>query len=583
MTKLNTANRNICDITYNNWGNKSLVKRKQSIKPYGIDTEAYNDGKCFMIATSEHDVFTFSQFPQCFFNRKYKNKSFVAYNLKYDEGAFLQFLPMSNLQELREKGKTIYNEYIVKSIPRKYLFIRKGKDGITFYDMYNFYLGSLNYNAKKYLGKEKVDIETKSFSPSYVSENWEKIASYCIQDAILVKELSELLIKKFEHFGVYPNKLFSTAFISFQYFRQHCKIIDVGRFWKDDKKLLQFSLNSYNGGKFEVTERGTGYFYLYDIVSAYPYEISNLVDITGARILWNKKYLKGATYSFIKCKIIITANINSPIAVNITGVNIYPCGYIEKVITKKEYEYLIENNCDIEILEAVHLICPFRKYPYREVIYNLMKYKNEYKEKGLEMEYHTIKIFLNSFYGKFIQMIYSNDKYKCGLSWNPIYASIITANIRLKVSQIQNTYNNVIAVHTDSVISKTSLPIPIENKLGSWTLEKEGYGVLLGSGIYQIGSKCKIRGYQVDIDLFELCDTKKKEIMFHQNRVLTWKEVVFHNWDKSKINYFDTVDRVINVNFDQKRLWYEQYKNFQEVLKHNITSSPHFVDFSSVF
>lgn len=145
---------------------------KKSIDVIGIDTEAYDDGKCFLICTSNWHFWGMEEFPDCLWTREYRGKNFVAYNLKYDEGALLQFLPLEPLQELRETGKTKYLDYVITIIPHKCLTIRKGKNTATFYDMYNFYMGSLDYNAEKYLNERKMKIETKTFSREYVERNY---------------------------------------------------------------------------------------------------------------------------------------------------------------------------------------------------------------------------------------------------------------------------------------------------------------------------------------------------------------------------------------------------------------------------
>ncbi|GAG31173.1 unnamed protein product, partial [marine sediment metagenome] len=243
------------------------------------------------------------EFPDCLFTRRYRGKKFVAYNLGYDEGALLQNLSMSSLRVLRETGKVEHNGYKYSIISKKCLSIRRNNYTLHIFDVYNFYTGSLEYNAKKYLGESKIEMETKSFTPSYVRKSWGKVAEYCVKDAVLVKRLADKLIGIFEKYGVHPRKLYSTAYISYQYFKSHCKYVTVKRYWDDDKRVLQYALRAYNGGKFEVTTKGRGYFYEYDIISAYPQEIRNLVDIDHARVVLSGKYRKFAQYGFIRCKL----------------------------------------------------------------------------------------------------------------------------------------------------------------------------------------------------------------------------------------------------------------------------------------
>ncbi len=557
--------------------NRKKSKYK-SIQPIGLDTEAYGTGECFMICTSLGDTYTPEEFPLCFFTRKYRQQKFVAYNLSYDEGALLQHLPAIGLKWLQLGYDIIYKDFLYNIISKKCLSIRKGRNSIHIYDMYNFYHGTLNYNAEKYLGQKKINIETIKFTPKYVKNNWTKISDYCIQDSILVWELAKLLISKFEKYGVYPRKLYSTAYISYQYFSKACHYVTVDKLWLDDKKAVDYAMKSYNGGKFEVTEKGCGYFYEYDIVSAYPAEIANLIDITYARVVWSKKYRKGAVYAFIKCKIKIPMETHSPVAVKYGTVNTYPAGEFEKVITKKEYDYLIRNNCDVTILDAVWLHCDYKSYPYRHEIRKLVKLKEVYKKNNLELDLQTIKIFLNSLYGKFCQLIPIQAHYKASTCWQPLYASIITANVRLRVTELQNRYSDITAVHTDSVISKTQIPGLTGEGLGNWVKEIEGQGVVIGSGIYQIRDKVKFRGFKPNKSLLDMIDVDSKTIDMKETHAYSWKEIAFHNWSKDLINRFQEIPRKISVNFDRKRLWLDDYNTFREMLLRNVESMPLVVD-----
>jgi len=531
-----------------------------------------------MYATSEGDVWNDLEWPERLFQRKYRNANFVCYNLGYDEGSIIQFLPYKKLQELWLTGTTIYKRYKVKCIPKKCLTISFGGHTVTFYDMLNFYGGSLDYNAKKYLGAKKDEIETKTFSKDYVKKNYEIIAKYCIQDSVLVRELGRLIITKFESFHVYPKKLYSTAYISYTFFRQNCNYITVKRFWKEDKKLLDYALQSYNGGKFEVSTKGTGYLYEYDIVSAYPYEIANLIDISNARVVWSEKYLEGATYGFLNCILDIPLKTFSSVAVKQKGVCTYPVGKFNKIITLNEYKYLKKQNCDIKIIQGVFLLCETNTRPYYEKICELVELKQKFKREHNDLDTHTIKIFLNSLYGKFCQIIHANGKHIASTCWNPIYASIITANTRLRVTAFQQKYPEIIAVHTDSIISTKKLNFPKSDVLGAMSYQEEGKGCIIGSGIYQIGNKTKFRGFESKTPLLDMIHVDSDTIKISALRKYGWREVVFHNWDAEYINRFTPQIKELSCHFDQKRLWIDDYTSFNQVCERNVESLPLFVE-----
>ncbi len=548
--------------------------RRPPLEVIGIDTEAYTTGRCFLICTSEGDNFTPSQFPKCLFTRRYRNRTFVAYNLKYEISAFLQRLTPHSLAILRNTGECTHKGYKYAVIGNKCLKISKGKNAVTMFDIYNFYMASLDKVAQQFLADYKLKTDVKTFTPESVQDNFSEVVNYCIKDAILVRDLATLLIAKFRKLGIEIRKLYSIAYVSYQYFSTKCPYVVVKRYWRDYRYLLDYAIKSYNGGKFEVTKKGAGYYYEYDIVSAYPSEIANLIDISWARVEHDKKYRKDSIYSFLKCVIDIPFNVHSPVALKQGTVNTYPVGRINKVITKKEYEYLLSVGCTIKIINAWHILCDNKQYPYRYEINKLSALKAEYKSNKNKFDYHVIKIMMNSLYGKFVQLIESNNYWKAGRSWNPIYASVICANTRLHVTQYQQIHSSVVAVHTDSIISDNPLPIQTKTNLGAMSYECEGQGVILGSGVYQIGDKVRFRGLERGVSIMDTLRRNKKTLKVDVTHCNTWRETIFHNWDTSKINLFENKPRNIRVDFDKKRLWLNDWKNWTEPLQRSVESSP---------
>jgi hypothetical protein len=547
-------------------------KSEKSISVIGLDTEALKSGRCFMICTSTGDVINPANFPVCMFNREYIGKVFATYNLKYDSGAFVQHLPRKCLQELRAKNKTEWNGFVYKVISNKLLSIRRGKNTIHIYDIAKFYECSLNSAAEKYLGKRKIEIETKTFTKEYVSKHFKEIAEYCIYDAVLCKELADILINSFEKLGIYPKKLYSQAYISWQYIKDNCKWIHVKKLWYKKREVLDYAMQSYNGGKFEVTRKGCDYYYEYDIVSAYPFEIANLVDISDAVVCQAKTYQSDSVYGFLDCIIDMPDGVFSPVALKKGMLNYFPTGRFQKVVTKNEYEYLINQKCNIDILKGYWFFVDEISYPYRQAIMDLMKLKDRYKRLKDDSMYNVTKKILNAIYGKMVQLIKTNNYWRAGSSWNPVYGSVITANTRIKITSLQALYPEVVAVHTDSVISTKPLPYNKEGKLGDMVYECEGEGVILGSGIYQVGEKSKMRGFIVDKPLLELLPRTGKVLKTEKIRPLSWREVVYRNMELGKINRFVLDKHDLHLNFDAKRIWLGDYKHFGEVRKRAVES-----------
>jgi hypothetical protein len=558
---------------YGQYENSGIV-HQQAIELIGLDTEAYDNGQCFMLATSDNDIFHYEDFPRCLFTRKYIGKKFAVWNLKYDEGALLQFLSEGLLHELWKTGIVENDGWKIRSIPSKMLSFSWKKHAITIYDMYQFYAMSLDSASQKYLGDRKLEMETKSFTRSYVKNNWELLAKYCIKDAVLVEKLSKRMIGVFKKFGITPQKLYSTAYVSYQYFKSHCHYPTVKRFWDENKSLLGAAMQAYRGGKFEVTRKGVDNYYEYDIISAYPKEIAGLVDTTYARIVYSKKFRREAIYGFCKIETEIPVDTFSPIALKVGALSIYPIGKISTWVTKAEIEYLQRMGVDYKIHEGIWIHIDNKKYPYKKEIERLVQLKQTYKGEETALEYHTVKILLNSLYGKMVQLIKCGEYWKASACWHPIYAAVITANVRIRVTELQQKYNSIVAVHTDSVISTKPLDIPPSKTLGDFTPECEGTGVILGSGIYQIGTKSRFRGFISKLPLMELIDSPNKTVEIEDVHATTWREVAFHSWDTDRINRFEPCMKKMRVDFDRKRIWLNDYTNFRQVLKRQVSSVP---------
>jgi hypothetical protein len=565
-------NKLIVRKTFNTSKNNFIFNRK---KIFGIDTEANTEGKCFLVCVSDGTSFPPTKFPEALFRPFFRNGAFFCYNLRYDESALLQNLSIADLEKFWKKGQIERNNFKYISIPHKCLTITHGKNSVHIYDLQNFLQGSLNYNAEKYLGEKKIEIDTKNFSQEYIERNIEHIKKYCIQDAKLCEKLAKLVIEKLCGYGVYTKKFFSIAYMSQIYFQKNCNLKNVYEIMQKDPLAVYYALKAYQGGKFEVTEKGSGYFYEYDIVSAYPAEIYKLLDISDCRITWSNCYEKYAIYGFLKVRKKTSENFFDCNGILHENTRVFASGEIETYITKEEYEYYINNNVDIEIIKACWLHVNNKKYIFKKEIDKLTQIKKELKEKSDELGYFIIKKLLNSLYGKLIQTVEKDNKVIASQIWNPFWASVITANVRIRISQLQNVYRNIIAVHTDSVISKTKLDIAEQKKFGGFEFEKEGQGIIAGCGIYQIGNKTKIRGVKLKKDLFQLFDTDEKELVVDEVHVPSWREVVSNNWEKEKINLFYNRQKLLDVNFDKKRIWIDDYKKWNEIFLRSVSSLPH--------
>lgn len=526
----------------------------------GLDSETLLSGKPFLFATSLGDTFTLEDIPEIFFRREYRGKNFVVYNLKFDSGSVLYNLPLKTLNELRERDVVIHNGYKYKYIAHKLLRISKGKNSVSIWDIFGFYKTSLDNAAKKYLGEAKLEVETKKFSIDYVRHNLDKLKKYCIRDSQLTRELALYLLDKLHVIKLYPNTLYSTASISFQYFKQNSRIVTSWDLWENNREVLRYACNSYYGGKVEVTSRGVFKGYEYDINSAYAAEISNLVNIKAARVKRCQKYVQDASYAFYRVYINDLRDISHSIVVKLKNMNIYPIGSFYAYITKAELEYLYKNNVDVKILDGYHLMVDNIEYPYRETVHKLQAIKEQYKTSDKFVS-EIAKLCNNSFYGKMCQLIEDYEgNLNAGIGWCPVYAASITANVRLKVSAIQNEFKgDCISTHTDAVITTRELPTKyLGQALGSMLLKRKGNGIMVMSGMYKLADKNAYRGFKMpktfdwNDKLSEMGVASKTSLTF--NEAKSWITAVIQK-KPDEINRFSDNIKVLDLNSETKRIW----------------------------
>lgn len=579
----------------------------------GIDTEAYEDGRPFLCMLSTGAEISVENVPALFFagvpagklskkqrreiERKslFVNRHYGTYNLKYDSGALLYYLSKEEKYALWKYGSVSLKrpidgreqKILVEYIPHKYLGFFFNRFYIKIWDVAQYFKMSLDKACGIYLGKKgKLDIETKTFTVEYVRKNLSYIREYCLKDAQSCAEIGNYLISKLDEFGIKTTALYSAASLSYEYFSSRTKIITVKRLWDYYKDVVKYAIEAYKGGKFECTARG--YFkhaYQYDIVSAYPYEIRNLVNIEKARVIEGSDFIEEADYAFLRVRIEVTsALVHIPCAMkNRQGVDIYPMGVFYTTITLTEYKYLLSIGVYVKIINGFWLLNDFKSYPYRDIIDQLFIIKKKYKGVDLFL-YEVSKKMMNSFYGKTLQLIpeiigcETGEKtiYRAGRAFNPVYGAIITANTRCKVTETQNILGkDSLAVHTDSVLSLTPLPESMTNgKLGNFELQIEGEGVLIACGQYQIKGKGAYKGFKpfADTDWFSMLrsNSTKRKFMQETLHVEGWYEAVAKG-HYDKINLFQKDYKEIDLNADSKRNWFKavRCKDLLEKLEHS--------------
>lgn len=570
---------------------RRLSQKREKEIWWGMDSEALTNGQPFLFcAVSEqrdqvHDRSFLTVLQQILASSRRKGRIHIfVYNLDYEVGAILRSLRASRdaLAVLRMSRGRRWVEVregtgvFVRVFPGRYMGIRYRGRLVWIWDAFVFFNMSLDKAAKKYLGKAKVDVGSREFTPDRVEKEWDVILTYCMEDARLTLELMLWLRERCREMGFEPRVHYSPAAYAAEWFRQNGYVENVASIWNAGdvgKKLLEYAWNAYRGGKFELVWVGTvEEAWEYDINSAYPWAMSQLYALRGARVFRSSMYMPDADYALIHAIIHIPPERYRPHPVGVwyNGVLVFPCGLFEAWITKDEYDY-IADFAQIHIVDAFWIYTTkWRLYQDRvDTLYRLRRTEGPVR--------HLAKAMLNAFYGKLVQTVETEDGYlEPGLLWNPIHAGVITARVRAYVSQIQDELGEYcLAVHTDSVLTRIPLRMELIGEgLGLWKLSQRGRYTGLRSGVYELGEKVATQGYSNVKSWREELERNPDagRLVVRAWRFRTWKEAAeAGDIDKANEQIWET--RIVDWNRQQKRVLREKL-TARDLLERAIQTEP---------
>lgn len=205
-------------------------------------------------------------------------------------------------------------------------------------------------------------------------------------------------------------------------------------------------------------------------------------------------------------------------------------------------------------------------YPYKEFIESIYNKRMQFKNENNPLQL-PLKIILNSIYGKTAQRVGN----KIGNLFSPIIASSITGNTRAMLYdfvQKQGIEKEVVSFATDSIITTKKLDVD-STKLGDFSYDNSGNDVyVLQNGIYRFNGKWKKRGIgNLGNSQIEHLDTIEKNGQLYQvMKVLRVNRLRTAIWGNSigEIGKFKTVERLVNLNADRKRMWFEELRDVND-------------------
>lgn len=573
--------------------------------------------------------------------KRFRGNCNVFFNLSYDASVLLKNLPERKCHELRIKNETEYEQYNISYIPGKFLSIEDdNKHVYEYYDVAQIFGDSLEGAIEGWLddseAKNQQNIDVTRFNESdYLQENYETIRQYAKDDARQTRRVTKNLFQEAEENQNIPcGRPYSTGYLASQYLTSRLNhSIGYG-----PNGMQKLAYGAYSGGRFEVFNRGNvGEIVGPDINSAYPANMASLPDPSSLE--WTSDNLqdislediKNADYGFVKA----TVSTNSdkriqPFAVKVNGTQTYPALDSVEVTTLKEiFVFALENDylTDFEI-ESVAIANETKhtRYPF-DFMREKYDERKQLEDKDNYNAANTIKIYLNSMYGKTIQTNWNVSKFdtelspdevsndqnvkvdyasgisytenlECGSFFNPFIAAYTTGLTRLQLHETVESLgliDDTVMFATDCImVDKDAFEKSDFNKrlgsddesyaeqLGKWDFDYEGEAFVIGCGVYQVDrangeQKTVCRGFKglEDKDMVKQAKQANNCIEIENNRPIGFSEAIHSdNLTVDEIGKFDNPTKKLYPGFDEGRNWERENVSFDELLQETENSKP---------
>jgi len=461
---------------------RTYRRRQNGPRPViGIDAESMTSGYAFLVADSRGRYAWIKSFDDVvgFFNHEdYAYCILVAYNLNFDASVLLNWMGKALCTKLVDDNRITVLEGAIEYIPSKYLQFRFGNRFIRVFDVAQYFQGSLDWNAKTYLHMSKVSLPTKEFTEADYGR--QDILNYCVKDAVLAQGLGEYVVTAFDKLGVNVQGLASPANILESFVLDQLMVRNPVSCVP--REALEHASLAFDGAWFENFK--AGYFpktYRYDMVSAYPSVVRDLVDLSLGYWVNSKVEPAGALYGYAYAKLTVPKTHISPMVFrNAFYDGLQPYGSWTRYISKCRMDWLRAHGGKVGIIDAWWFVPSGVVYKFRGVVDKFFKVK---AAAGADsMEKWSSKIALVGMYGKFLQ----HRRGVAGRLYNPIYADEITSRVRLEVADAALLNPDaIIAVMSDCVSSTESLSLPLGSKMGEWSARKPGESLWIGPAQYE--------------------------------------------------------------------------------------------------
>jgi len=391
-------------------------------------SDAFIFGVVYGYSTCEI-LYTVDDFKKEFLKDKYKHKKIFAHNAEYDLNVLYD-----NIYSLDKEA--IFNGR----------FICATNGVCTFADSLNIFRTSVK-ELGKVIKKEKLDIHHDYIEGKKNIVVTRKMVDYCIRDCEIVYE-SLLYI-----FNLVGNIKITIAGLGLDHFRRNYLKFNI-----DYNEYLEADFfNSYLGGRCEAFFIGKTNSFVYDVNSMYPYCM--LKDFPNPKFLRKIPYCDPKSFEnhllknfegCAKIKVFHKPNYFGFLPFKKDGKLLFPVGTFEGYWNFNEIRFALLHKMIILLKITNIVFSESMQSPFTGFVTGIY---NKRKNSNNDIEKLTLKLILNSTYGKFAQRIKTKMIY------------IDNIDLQFNIVKGYSNRNKLIAIHPFNAMRKDCF-IEVKNDRG---------------------------------------------------------------------------------------------------------------------
>jgi len=313
----------------------------------------------------------------------------------------------------------------------------------------------------------------------------------------------------------------------------------------------------------------------YDIVSAYPAQMTKLLDLRLGKWIQSNKFIPEAKYGYCKGIIHINKDVEfTPFIYrqeNKGGLPALHCitGSYPKFIRKQGIEFLQRWKQGSYDIEDGWWWIPDKEVRPLEQVVNWLYLE---KEKAEGQKKTVIKRCMAAMFGKMLEI--RNNEF--GKLFNPVWAAEVEGETRLEVADFvlrNRAERDIIHVAVDGVVMNRPVELG-EQGIGKWGLNSISPCLCAGTGAIALRDK-GVGDFHLKYDwLRDQIEKEPEANEYKLSRMIPITVAEAANGKYEKLGELQELSKVVSIGQGEKRCYREQPKTGGELLQRTYSSSP---------